>query len=82
MNDKLSAKQRKKKEALIRKQTNKRVKEFREKAKENGIKSVQVYLEIEDKEILDNYKAFKGKTTSEVFKELIRSILKRRLNSK
>jgi len=79
MNDELSPKQRKKKEALIRRQTNKRVKEFRKQLKEDDIKSVQVYLEGKDKEILDKYKSMKGQTTGEVFKELIRSILKRRL---
>jgi hypothetical protein len=79
MSNELSVKQKKKLEAQKRRKTRERVAKFRAKKRAEDTKSIQIYLEPKDKEVLDRYKAFKGQTISEVFSELITSILKRRL---
>lgn len=79
MSEKLSVKQKKKKVALVKRQTRARVSKYRENKKNDDSKVLHFYVDSSDKDILDEYKAFKGQTTSEVFKELIRSILNRRL---
>jgi hypothetical protein len=79
MEEKLSAKQKKKIEDLKRRKTRSRVSKFRENKKSENSKIIQFYLDDSDKAILDDYKSIKGQTIAEVFKELIRSILNRRL---
>lgn len=79
MDEKLSAKQKKKIEEFNRRKIRSRVSKFRENKKSENSKLVQFYLDDSDKAILDDYKLIKGQTIAEVFKELIRSILNRRL---
>lgn len=79
MSDNISAKQKKKIEAINRRKLRNRVSKYRFNKKSDESKLIQFYVESTDKDILDKYRAFKGQTIGEVFKELIRSILNRRL---
>jgi len=74
-----SAKQKKKIADLNRRKVRSRVSKFRDNKKSENSKLIQFYIDESEKAILDDYKSIKGQTIAEVFKELIRSILNRRL---
>ena len=62
-------------------QTKLRVKKYREKKKEEGFKSLSIFITPKNIEILDRYKTMKYMNTvsyDHVFNELIETILKRR----
>ncbi|PHQ65971.1 MAG: hypothetical protein COB99_01050 [Sulfurimonas sp.] len=80
MNNNLTDKQQIKKK-LEKRQTRLRVSKYRANKKDEDSKLIQFYIGSADKNILDEYKALKKQTTSEVFKELINQILARRLKN-